>query len=124
MSEDLEQRKKTLLDLRIEVTQRMESIKREIHELNADKVIEDIEVAEQSVRLRMLRSDSSRAILRLKEIQHALQLVDEGEYGWCESCGIEIDIERLKTRPESTMCIDCQTHAERNQQIFAGASGV
>jgi DnaK suppressor protein len=34
------------------------------------------------------------------------------EYGWCESCGVEIGIRRLEARPTADLCVDCKTLAE------------
>lgn len=45
----------------------------------------------------------------LKKIAEALDLIDEGEYGFCEGCGVEIGIRRLEARPTATLCIDCKT---------------
>jgi DnaK suppressor protein len=45
----------------------------------------------------------------LKKIGEALDLIDDGEYGFCESCGVEIGIRRLEARPTATLCIDCKT---------------
>ncbi|MEN8170737.1 MAG: RNA polymerase-binding protein DksA [Pseudomonadota bacterium] len=45
----------------------------------------------------------------LKKIGESLDLIDEGEYGYCESCGVEIGIRRLEARPTATLCIDCKT---------------
>ena len=45
----------------------------------------------------------------LKKIDEALDLIDEGEYGYCEGCGVEISIRRLEARPTATLCIDCKT---------------
>ena len=45
----------------------------------------------------------------LKKINESLDLLDENEYGFCESCGIEIGIRRLEARPTATLCIDCKT---------------
>jgi hypothetical protein len=33
---------------------------------------------------------------------------DRGEYGLCQSCGKEIDIERLKAVPYATRCVPCK----------------
>src|SRR3989339_1994865 len=43
------------------------------------------------------------------KIQEALERLDEGEYGVCESCGEKIGIARLKARPVTTLCIDCKS---------------
>ncbi len=59
-------------------------------------------------------------ILRLRErerfllvkIDEALERIETGEFGICESCGSEIGHRRLEARPVTTLCIDCKTKAE------------
>jgi len=45
----------------------------------------------------------------LKKIEESLDRLEQGEYGYCESCGIEIGIRRLEARPTAVLCIDCKT---------------
>ncbi len=45
----------------------------------------------------------------IKKIDEALSLLDSEDYGYCETCGIEIGIRRLEARPTATQCIDCKT---------------
>jgi DnaK suppressor protein len=47
------------------------------------------------------------------KIVAALERLDAGTFGTCESCGREISAARLKARPVTTLCIDCKTEAER-----------
>ena len=49
----------------------------------------------------------------LEAIDHALERIENGTYGKCESCGREIAEERLEAIPHATRCIDCQRLAER-----------
>jgi DnaK suppressor protein len=49
----------------------------------------------------------------LSQIERALQLIEEGEYGRCEDCGEPINVERLRALPFATLCIDCKKEAER-----------
>jgi RNA polymerase-binding protein DksA len=49
---------------------------------------------------------------RLSQVEEALERQREGTYGICESCGESIDPERLRARPEATLCIDCQRAQE------------
>ena len=51
-----------------------------------------------------------RAILseELQQVQHAMELKEQGRYGICEGCGQPIGKERLEARPQATLCIDCQ----------------
>mgnify|MGYP002712944700 CR=1 FL=1 len=54
----------------------------------------------------------------IKKIDETLQLIEDNEYGWCDSCGVEIGIRRLEARPTATLCIDCKTLAEiKEKQI-------
>ena len=48
-----------------------------------------------------------------QQVQEALARQAAGTYGICENCGRRIDPERLKARPEATLCIDCQRERER-----------
>ena len=45
---------------------------------------------------------------RLDEIDSALQKIEKGEYGLCESCGEEIEVEILDIDPESRLCKACK----------------
>jgi len=45
---------------------------------------------------------------RLNRVQQALELIKQGEYGYCDGCGEMIHPQRLKIRPESLRCVDCK----------------
>ena len=49
----------------------------------------------------------------LAQIEKALSLIDDGEYGKCEECGDPITLERLRALPFATTCIDCKRTQER-----------
>jgi DnaK suppressor protein len=48
----------------------------------------------------------------IKKIRGALDRIENGTFGICESCGEDISIQRLKARPVTTQCIDCKTKEE------------
>ncbi len=48
----------------------------------------------------------------IKKIKQALERIDGGTYGICDSCGEDISIKRLKARPVTTQCIDCKSKEE------------
>ena len=52
----------------------------------------------------------------VKEIRLALQRVENGDYGFCSSCGEEIAEKRLLARPMATHCIDCKTEVEMKER--------
>ena len=50
----------------------------------------------------------------LRRIDDALQRIDEGEYGYCISCGEPIDPNRLEIEPMTTQCVRCASDAEQH----------
>jgi DnaK suppressor protein len=44
---------------------------------------------------------------KAKSIEAALRKMEGGRYGICEICGKEINAERLKVLPHTTLCIEC-----------------
>lgn len=48
-----------------------------------------------------------RAEEALAEIEHALERLEAGTYGWCESCGNAVPIERLEAIPSARACVAC-----------------
>ncbi|OMH32050.1 RNA polymerase-binding protein DksA [Motiliproteus sp. MSK22-1] len=65
---------------------------------------------EEEFSLELRTRDRERKLT--KKIGETLELIENDEYGFCESCGIEIGIRRLEARPTATLCIDCKTLAE------------
>lgn len=65
---------------------------------------------EEEFSLELRTRDRERKLI--KKIDDTLQLIADNEYGWCDSCGVEIGIRRLEARPTATLCIDCKTLAE------------
>ena len=55
----------------------------------------------------MAEAQSRRRAGRLKAIEAALKRMDRDEYGWCEECGEQIPIGRLKLDPCAARCVDC-----------------
>lgn len=67
--------------------------------------------------IRIAPGSESRFVQRIKErearlirkIEDALQRIEDGTFGICETCGGDIPLERLRARPVSTQCVDCAT---------------
>jgi len=62
---------------------------------------------EEEFSIELRTRDRERKLL--KKIGQSIQSISDDEYGYCESCGIEIGIRRLEARPTATLCIDCKT---------------
>lgn len=71
---------------------------------------------ESDMALELRNRDRERKLI--KKIDETLAKIDAGEYGYCNSCGIEIGLKRLEARPTATLCIDCKTLDEiRERQV-------
>ena len=55
----------------------------------------------------------------LQKIRSALELIETGEYGFCEDTGEPIGLKRLLARPTATLSIEAQERREKMQKHFA-----
>jgi len=53
-----------------------------------------------------------RRSIEILRIDSALQRISEGEFGYCISCGIEIEPKRLNNDPTAPTCFDCAEMSE------------
>lgn len=71
---------------------------------------------ESDMALELRNRDRERKLI--KKIDETLAKINEHEYGYCNSCGVEIGLKRLEARPTATLCIDCKTLDEiRERQV-------
>ena len=73
---------------------------------------------EEEFSLELRTRDRERKLT--KKINDTLELIESGDYGYCDSCGIEIGIQRLEARPTATLCIDCKTLDEIKERTVGG----
>jgi len=50
---------------------------------------------------------------RIRQIEEALERLEEGTYGTCESCEGKIAVDRLKAIPYTRLCIECARKSEK-----------
>ncbi|GAB4303106.1 MAG: TraR/DksA family transcriptional regulator [Desulfuromonadia bacterium] len=68
---------------------------------------------ERERELTLLLGDRERD--KLRNIEDALQRIEDGEYGVCEECEEEIPLGRLKVMPFARHCVRCKSDIERLQ---------
>jgi len=92
----------------------MEEVDRTVHHMQDEASHfpdpNDRATQEEEFALELRTRDRERKLI--KKIDEAMLSLDLGEYGYCETCGIEIGAKRLEARPTATLCIDCKTLAE------------
>lgn len=72
---------------------------------------------EEEFSLELRTRDRERKLI--KKINEAQKRIDDDEYGYCETCGIEIGVNRLEARPTAELCIDCKTLEEIRERQTA-----
>jgi DnaK suppressor protein len=109
--------RKILNDWKAELSQ---DIDRTVHTMQDEVTMfadpNDRASQESDMALELRNRDRERKLI--KKIDETLGKIDERDYGYCESCGVEIGLKRLEARPTATLCIDCKTLDEiRERQV-------
>jgi DnaK suppressor protein len=97
-----------------------QDIDRTVHTMQDEATIfadpNDRASQESDMSLELRNRDRERKLI--KKIDETIVKIDAGEYGYCDSCGVEIGLKRLEARPTATLCIDCKTLDElREKQV-------
>ena len=98
----------------------MQEVDRTVHHMQDDAANfpdpNDRATQESEFSLELRTRDRERKLI--KKIDEALTEIEAGDYGYCESCGVEIGVRRLEARPTATLCFDCKTLDEiREKQM-------
>jgi DnaK suppressor protein len=108
----LEEERSRLIDLRTSLTEATEDVERDpTGEPSAGGHVADAgsEMFERSRDLSIVEDIDAQ----LADIEHAEIRLSSGTYGTCETCGREIDPQRLAARPAARYCVEDQASAER-----------
>lgn len=99
----------------------MEDIDRTVHTMQDEATVfadpNDRASQESDMALELRNRDRERRLI--KKINETLARIEAGEYGYCDSCGVEIGLKRLEARPTANLCIDCKTLEEIRERQMA-----
>jgi DnaK suppressor protein len=88
----------------------MEEVDRTVHHMQDDAANfpdpNDRATQESEFSMELRTRDRERKLIR--KIDEASRRLETGDYGYCDSCGVEIGIRRLEARPTATLCIECK----------------
>ncbi|MHB0979681.1 MAG: TraR/DksA family transcriptional regulator [Thermoleophilia bacterium] len=112
--------------LRRQLTSERERVTREVDALEGELADPSLDPVEERPHRQHMAEAASYAVERemdltleenarnvLARIDHALEKLDRGTYGVCDSCGGEIGKARLRASMHAALCIDCQRRRER-----------
>ena len=96
-------------------------IERTVHTMQDEATVfadpNDRASQESDMALELRNRDRERKLI--KKIEETIAKIDSGDYGYCDSCGVEIGLKRLEARPTASLCIDCKTLDEMREKQVA-----
>lgn len=98
----------------------MEEVDRTVHHMQDEAANfpdpNDRATQESEFSMELRARDRERKLI--KKIDETIGKLDHDDYGYCETCGVEIGVRRLEARPTAALCIDCKTLDEiREKQM-------
>ena len=72
--------------------------------------VNDRATQEEEFAIELRTRDRERKLIR--KIEQSIEAIKNDDYGFCETCGIEIGLRRLEVCLTAILCIDCKTLAE------------
>ena len=104
--------------LKVELSQ---DIDRTVHTMQDEATVfadpNDRASQESDMALELRNRDRERKLI--KKIEETIAKIESQDYGYCESCGVQIGLKRLEARPTATLCIDCKTLDELREKQLA-----
>ncbi|MBD3397678.1 RNA polymerase-binding protein DksA [Candidatus Micrarchaeota archaeon] len=53
----------------------------------------------------------------ISKIRKTIEKIDDGTFGYCDTCGEPIGFKRLEARPVTDQCIECKESEEEEEKI-------
>jgi DnaK suppressor protein len=113
--------RKILEDIKLELGQ---DIDRTVHTMQDEATVfadpNDRASQESDMALELRNRDRERKLIKkINQTIAKIDSIDSDDYGYCNTCGIEIGLKRLEARPTATLCIDCKTLDEIRERQLA-----
>jgi len=103
-------------------TQLMEEVDRTLNHMQDDAANfpdpADRATQEEEFSIELRTRDRERKLI--KKINKTIELLQTDDFGYCETCGIEIGLRRLEARPTATQCVDCKALDEIKERQIHG----
>ena len=113
---ELDKLKKTLLELRDEVSDRIRNRASTTRVDELETLTEEIDQAnhatEEAFNMRLL----DKEVKHLRQIEHSLRKFEEGTYGICEGTEEQIERKRLEARPWTRYSVAFKEQLEREKK--------
>lgn len=87
-----------------ELQARLSRIKEDVSKSHSGDSVEQAQEREND---EVVDAIGNETALSIRVIQSALERIENGTYGACDTCGEEIGEARLHAIPEATRCVNC-----------------
>ena len=101
-----------LRDLLTSLKSLLESSKDSTQAVEPDRAIGRLTRMDAIQQQSMAKANRATYQLRLQQAQQALRNLEADDYGYCRRCDEEIGYRRLKAKPETPFCVNCQSASE------------
>jgi DnaK suppressor protein len=112
-SEDLDSLRGALLATREELAALLRATAEDAKPVDLDEPIGRLSRMDAMQQQSMAAANRRSAMLRQRQVEAALTRLEDGEFGDCQSCGEEIEAQRLFATPEAPFCLGCQSRREQ-----------
>ncbi|WP_341502307.1 TraR/DksA C4-type zinc finger protein [Gallaecimonas sp. GXIMD4217] len=104
---------KLLDELEVELNEELEGLRQAASVVTLDQqALGRISRNEALQQQAMAKANLLQVERRLGQLKAARQRLADGDYGYCLDCGQAIEEARLRVRPESPYCLNCQGRRE------------
>jgi DnaK suppressor protein len=103
--------KAELVELEGELTQRLEEMDRSDSRPKMDSAVGRLTFMDELQQYQMAEHGRRNVESRLGGVRAALSRVEDGTFGKCVRCGLDIPPERLEFMPEAAHCVQCQSRS-------------
>lgn len=112
----LEVYKNLLMERKRQLLKQVLNQDEDIDEIRSDVAADPLDAAGNSSSLELMTTLGNHERHELSEIDHALQKIEDGSYGFCEESGEPIHPARLEAIPTARYTIAVQEKMERSRQ--------
>ena len=114
----LKRARERLVAMKKGILREIEDAVREGREAGKDDGMDtyDLATEERDREINMILTDRERE--KLDAIESAVERIDDGSYGMCESCESDIAEGRLEAMPFTRLCVSCQAEREKEDKLL------
>lgn len=115
---EIEELKALLIKMKTEIMNSGTMTNSEDLHVSSDDLPDEADLATNVINQQITFNMRQRELNKLRQIEFALQRIEDGSYGECEDCGDDIGFKRLKNQPFTSLCITHAEEYEREQSRF------